>query len=95
MTAQFCPFEDVLGLAHDNGFDSVLVPGSGEANFDSYEVNTLITSKQRREAEVKMLLNKIQPNMICLHPNRMVSRVDADVLKSKMYYSKRHVLNYR
>lgn len=59
------------------------VLGSGEANYDSYEINPLLTSKQRQESEVKMLLNKIQPNMICLHPDQMLSSIDTRGFASK------------
>lgn len=44
---QFAPYEDFLGLGLTTGYSSIVVPGSGEANFDTFEQNPFQTAKQR------------------------------------------------
>ncbi|XP_055376377.1 WD repeat-containing protein 46 [Condylostylus longicornis] len=80
---RFSPFEDILGISHAKGFLSMLVPGSGEANFDSYEANPYQTASQRRENEVHSILEKIPPELITLDPND-ISGVDVAKLEERI-----------
>lgn len=79
---EFIPYEDVLGIGSRKGFSSILVPGSGEANFDALESNPFMNKKQRREFEVHRLLEKIPSELISLDTNQILG-VDTTVLEKK------------
>lgn len=72
---RFAPFEDVLGIGHQMGFSSIVVPGAGEANFDALELNPYESAKQRQQQEVRSLINKLAPDTISLDPN-VIGTVD-------------------
>eukprot|EP00238_Polyblepharides_amylifera_P014486 CAMPEP_0196594314 /NCGR_PEP_ID=MMETSP1081-20130531/78000_1 /TAXON_ID=36882 /ORGANISM="Pyramimonas amylifera, Strain CCMP720" /LENGTH=224 /DNA_ID=CAMNT_0041918545 /DNA_START=62 /DNA_END=733 /DNA_ORIENTATION=+ len=74
---RFCPYEDVLGVGHSAGVASLIVPGAGEPNFDSFVANPFITLKQRREQEVHQLLDKLSPDTIVLNPDQ-IGRIKVD-----------------
>lgn len=72
---KFVPFEDILGVGHQKGFASLIVPGSGEANYDALELNPYESAKQRQQQEVRSLINKLSPDTISLDPN-VIGSVD-------------------
>ena len=72
-----------MGIGHGSGFSSILVPGCGEPNFDALEVNPYQNKKQRREAEVKALLEKIPAELITLNP-RDLAEVNLDKLNESV-----------
>jgi U3 small nucleolar RNA-associated protein 7 len=74
---KFRPYEDVLAVGHSHGVSTLIVPGAGEANFDSMENNPFADLKQTREAEIAGLLNKLKPEMIQLDAS-FIGGVDRD-----------------
>lgn len=56
---KFCPWDDVLAVGHTEGVRTLLIPGSGEPNYDSLVANPFASTSQRREAEVKQILEKL------------------------------------
>uniref|UniRef100_A0A0K0EKY8 BING4CT domain-containing protein n=1 Tax=Strongyloides stercoralis TaxID=6248 RepID=A0A0K0EKY8_STRER len=82
---QFCPYEDVLGVGHSTGYTSLLIPGSGDPNFDGYRVNPYETKKQRQEREVRQLLDKIQPEFITLDTME-INKVNTEKLEDTFAY---------
>ncbi|PLW19946.1 hypothetical protein PCANC_11951 [Puccinia coronata f. sp. avenae] len=66
---QFCPFEDLLGVSHSSGFSQLIIPGAGEANFDSLEADPFETKSRKKEREIHNLLDKIPFELINLNPN--------------------------
>ncbi|PGH23507.1 hypothetical protein AJ80_02461 [Polytolypa hystricis UAMH7299] len=87
---RWCPYEDALGISHDKGFSSMIVPGSGEANFDALEANPYENVRQRQETEVRGLLSKLQPEMISLNPDFIGS---VDLVKDKIRREERDLDN--
>eukprot|EP01064_Diplonema_japonicum_P005365 TRINITY_DN13609_c0_g1_i1.p1 TRINITY_DN13609_c0_g1~~TRINITY_DN13609_c0_g1_i1.p1 ORF type:complete len:616 (+),score=197.26 TRINITY_DN13609_c0_g1_i1:38-1885(+) len=86
---RYCPYEDILGESHVSGFGSIIVPGSGEANYDYYVANPYETQQQRKERPVHMLLDKLPPEMITLNP-RAIGKIDTRKAKEKRELKKLH-----
>lgn len=65
-SARFCPYDDTLCIGHQRGISSLLVPGSGEPNFDSAEADVYESHSRRRERDVRGVLEKIRPELITM-----------------------------
>jgi len=76
-SVQFCPFEDILLLGTSGGVQTMIVPGSGEPNIDSFVPNPFESVRSRREMEVSSLLDKLAPETITLDQNA-VGSIDRD-----------------
>lgn len=65
-------------MGHSEGFTSLVIPGAGEANFDSLEADPFEGKRRRREREVNSLLDKIPFDLITLD-TEMLGRLDKEV----------------
>lgn len=70
-TLAHVPYEDVLVAGHAGGISTVLVPGSGEPNYDSLVADPYAGKRARQEAEVGSLLDKLQASTIVLDPEEL------------------------
>ena len=82
---KFIPFEDFVGIGTKDGFQNACIPGSGIANFDSFEANPFITTRQRQEQEVKNLLDKLPADTIVMNPHDIgtVDKAEPEVIKAE------------
>ena len=69
-----------MGMVHTSGYSSILVPGAGQASFDTYEANPFETGKQRREKTIHGLLQKLHPSTISLAIDQ-IGQVDVEGAK--------------
>lgn len=61
----------MLGIGLYDGLATMLVPGSGEANYDTFVADPFETTKVKNEREVAQLLEKLPPDMIMLDPTKV------------------------
>lgn len=71
----FVPYEDFGGLTSKNNFESILVPGSSIADYDTFEHDVSGNRKQAREADVHKLLDKLPPSSINWDPY-LIGKID-------------------
>ncbi len=74
---KFRPLEDVLCAGHSHGLSTIITPGAGEPNYDTYEADPFMTIKQRREAEVHSMIHKLSYDMISLDAS-FIGSIDKD-----------------
>jgi U3 small nucleolar RNA-associated protein 7 len=70
---------------HNIIYSSIVIPGSGEPNLDSTEhfTNPYMDNKQRRETEVRSLLEKLRPEMIALDPDVIGSIEESNLIQKQ------------
>ena len=72
-------------MGTSKGFSSVIVPGAGVPYFDSFENNPFETKKQKREALVHKLLEKLPAETITIDPNVLggMSRLSKEQMEAE------------
>lgn len=95
---KFAPFEDVLGISHAEGYASIVVPGAGLANFDTYEANPFESGSQRKEKLIHGLLEKLDPNTISIKVNTVgdIDGASKEVIeKEKREHEEQEIANMK
>lgn len=87
---QFAPYHDILGIGLAHGFSNVLVPGSGNAAFNTHNANVLGIKKQERENAVHKLMEKLPYQSIVLNPFEIgkVEKVSRKILEKEKAQAK-------
>ncbi|CRH02982.1 nucleolar rRNA processing protein, putative [Plasmodium relictum] len=67
----FQPFEDICCAGLKYSIKTLLVPGAGIANIDTFVNNPYETKKQVRENEIRLLLDKLPPDTIKFQKNEI------------------------
>lgn len=81
----FRDYEDILTVGHMSGISNIVVPGAGDPTYDSYEDCPFDSKDQKREKEVKRLLDKI-PYQLITYEQKIVAeeeRIEIDKPKAK------------
>ncbi|KAI5192290.1 U3 small nucleolar RNA-associated protein 7 [Nematocida sp. AWRm77] len=61
----YMPYEDILSIGSDAGVENIVSPGAGQSVYRRNE-NPRVSSKEKRNAEVRRMLEKIPADMISL-----------------------------
>lgn len=65
---RFCPFSDVLAVAHRRGIASMYVPGAAHAQLSAEGANPYASEKERKDVAVRRLLDKLPIETIVWDP---------------------------
>ena len=60
----FNPFEDIVTATTRNKYESFVTPNSSDTKYNADVISPYMTKNEKREVEVKKLLEKIPPEMI-------------------------------
>lgn len=77
----FYPYEDILTIGHGKGVSNMIVPGCGDPVFDTNEDNPFETKRERREREVRKLMEKIPSALIGMKEFEFEGKEATDTIK--------------
>jgi U3 small nucleolar RNA-associated protein 7 len=55
----YIPYEDMLGVGELGGFETMAVPGAGEANYDAFESGIGLSKKGKSNMLVRSMVEKV------------------------------------